>query len=114
MADIQADARNSGDGVRLVTWADASTADTIFYWKIPETMGAMANVQVVGTFGGATVTLAGSNDKTNWVTLKDLAGDDISLTASGMVDFTTAALFVKPVVSGGSGDDVTISLVVRG
>jgi hypothetical protein len=71
-------------------------------------------VQVTGTFGGATITLQVSNDGTNYVTLKDSTGTDISLTAAGMREFSTAALYLKPTSTDGTDDNVTVTVVLRG
>jgi hypothetical protein len=48
------------------------------------------------------------------VTLKDSAGTDISLTAAGMREFSTAALYLKPTSSGGTSDNVTVTVILRG
>jgi P pilus assembly chaperone PapD len=71
-------------------------------------------VQITGTFGGATIALQVSNDGTNYVTLKDGSGSDISLTSAGMREFSTAALYLKPTSSGGTADNVTVTVVLRG
>jgi hypothetical protein len=95
-------------------WTDYSTADTSTPIKVQNMQGLAGSVQVTGTFGGATITLQGSNDGTNYVTLKDSAGTAISFTAAGMAEFSTAALFVKPTSSGGTADNVTVTVILRG
>jgi len=95
-------------------WTDYSTADTSTPIKVQNMQGLAGSVQVTGTFGGATITLQGSNDGTNFVTLKDSAGTAISVTAAGMAEFSTAALFIKPTSSGGTSDDVTVTVILRG
>lgn len=94
---------------RQVKWEGIANGDTIPALQVPTTEGAIGSVQMTGTFGAA-VTLAGSNDGTNFVTLKDTAGNDISLTAAGLVDFSTAALYIKPVEAGVTDVDVTVIL----
>jgi P pilus assembly chaperone PapD len=71
-------------------------------------------VQVTGTFGGATIALQVSNDGTNYATLKDGTGTTITFTSAGMAEFSTAALYIKPSSSGGTADDVTVTVVLRG
>jgi hypothetical protein len=95
-------------------WTDYSTADTSTPIKVQNMQGLAGSVQVTGTFGGATITLQGSNDGTNFVTLKDSAGTAISVTAAGMAEFSTAALYLKPTSTGGTADNVTVTLILRG
>ena len=97
-------------------WNDMATGDTIDAMKSPG-VGAgalLACAQIAGTFGGATVTLTGSNDGVNFHTLKDVGGSDITMTAAGMAEFSTAALYLKPAISGGAGDSVTVTVAMRG
>lgn len=114
MATIQFVAKMPTEKCLSAAWVGLSTGDTASPLTIGGTKGAVGAVQVAGTFGGATVTLEVSNDGANWVTLKDLSGNDISLTADGLVDFSTGALQMRPAISGGSGDDVTVTVVLRG
>jgi hypothetical protein len=95
-------------------WTDYSTADTSTPIKVQNMQGLAGSVQVTGTFGGATITLQGSNDGTNFVTLKDSAGTAISVTAAGMAEFSTAALYLKPTSTGGTADNVTVTVILRG
>jgi hypothetical protein len=95
-------------------WTDYSTADTSTPIKVQNMQGLAGSVQVTGTFGSATITLQASNDGTNYVTLKDSAGTAISLTAAGMAEFSTAALYLKPTSTGGTADNVTVTVILRG
>ena len=95
-------------------WTDYSTADTSTPIKVQNMQGLAGSVQVTGTFGSATITLQVSNDGTNYVTLKDSAGADISLTSAGMREFSTAALYLKPTSSGGTADNVVVTVILRG
>lgn len=114
MATIQFDAAMPGHKCLTAAWEGLSTGDTASPLTIDGTMGAIGSVQVTGTFGGATVVLQVSNDGTNWVTIKSLLGLDVSLTAAGLVEFSTGALFLRPAISGGTGDDVDVTVVLRG
>lgn len=67
----------------------------------------------VGTFGGATVTLQGSLDGTNWATLTDAQGNAISVTSAALEAVTELVRYIRPVVTGGSGTDVTVLLLMR-
>ena len=95
-------------------WTNYSTADTAAPVKVQNMQGLAGSVQVTGTFGGATVALQVSNDGTNYSTLKDGTGVAIAFTSAGTAEFSTAALFVKPTSSGGTSDDVTVTVVLRG
>ena len=95
-------------------WTDYSTADTATPIKLQNMQGLAGSVQVTGTFGGATITLQVSNDGTNYTTLSDSTAAAISLTAAGMREFSTAALWLKPTSSGGTADNVTVTVVLRG
>lgn len=95
-------------------WTDLSTADTAAPVKIQNMQGLAGSAQVTGTFGGATIALQASNDGTNYVTMKDSTGTAITFTAAGMAEFSTAALFIKPASSGGTDDNVTVTIVLRG
>jgi hypothetical protein len=77
--------------------------------------GARGAVQISGSFGTApTVTLQGSNDGTNWYTLKNVHGTDISVTAAALHEFNSSALYIKPGFTGGSGYTINITCVIRG
>ena len=95
-------------------WTNYSTADDAVPVKIQNMQGLAGSVQVTGTFGGATIALQVSNNGTNYVTLKDGTGTNITFTAAGMAEFSTAALYIKPTSSGGTADDVTVTVVLRG
>lgn len=97
-----------------IAWADVATGDTIVAYEISEQAGLAGAVQFAGTFGGATVTLTGSNDGTNFVTLTDQVGTDISVTVAGLIEFSTACRYIKPGISGGTGDAVDVTVVLRG
>jgi len=72
------------DGSTSYRWTDYSTADTSSPSRLQNMDGLAGAVQVTGTFGGATIALQVSNDGTNFVTLKDGTGSDITFTAAGM------------------------------
>jgi hypothetical protein len=95
-------------------WTDYSTADDAAPVKVQNMQGLAGAIQVTGTFGGATIALQVSNNGTNYVTLKNSLGEDVSFTAAGMAEFSTAAMFLKPTSSGGTEDNVTVTVVLRG
>lgn len=87
---------DSGDAFALADFADKS-------------------VQVAGTFGtGGTVVLQGSNDNTNWATLTDPQGSNLSFTAAGLKAVGPATLYVRPAVTGGDGTtSLTVTLFAK-
>lgn len=79
-------------------------------------------VQVTGTFGGATVTIQGSNDPTAtdaspptaWFTLTDQTGGALVFTAAGGRLIVEATRWIRPLVTGGDGTtSVTADVVAR-
>ena len=56
----------------------------------------------------ATVVLQGSNDGITYATLKDPSGANLSFTAAGYAEFSSGAAFIKPSISGGTGDSLNI------
>lgn len=109
MATITAVVEGRG-GTALVTWETLTSSDVGSAYAPLDTSGAVACVQMTGTFGAAVV-MQGSNDGTNWFTLKDMSGNDVSLTAAGLVDFSTAAQYIRP--SAGAVTDVDVILSVK-
>ena len=115
MADISP-VKSIVDGVATLRWDDVSTStDTPLKFAITDQWGLAGCVQAVGTLGGATIALEMSNDGTNWASIKDLQGTTIALTAATQIsEFTCSAAYIRPSVSGGTGDNVDISVVLRG
>lgn len=101
-------------GIPRVAWAGIVTNDTINPFTIQGRSGLAASVQIDGTFGGATVTFAGSNDGVTYTTLKDVHGNNISMTSAGLAQFSTACPYVKPVVTSGSGNSINVMATFRG
>lgn len=61
-------------------------------------------VQVVGTFGaGGTIVWEGSNDGTNYVTLKDSFNVATSFTAAGIATVIDVPRYCRPRVTAGDG-----------
>lgn len=79
------------------------------------TEGRNLSVQVTGTFAGATVAMQGSNDGANWVALNDQAvpGNPCSFTSAGLKGVLQMPKYIKPVVSGGAGTGLIVTLFNR-
>ena len=97
-----------------VIWETVKNDDTATALPISEQWGLAASVQASGTFNSGSVTMQHSNDGTNWFTAKDLQGNDISLTADGIAEFSLSSAYIRPAISGGGTDDVDVIVVFRG
>lgn len=77
-------ANDDGEPVRLAVYSDRA-------------------VQVTGTFGGATVTIGGSNDGVTYHALTDTSGSSLSLTTDALKQIVELPIFLKPRIFGGDG-----------
>lgn len=100
------------DAVRLL-WTPIATVDTLTGISIGGSSTIRGSVQFSGTFGAATVKLQVSNDGTTYFDMKDISGTTISATAAGHFEFQTAAVYLRPAISGGTGDAVTVTVSLR-
>ena len=90
------------DDSSLISWTGLLNGDD----GAPIQYGAFADrsVQFVGTFGaGGTIVLEGSNDGTNYVTLTDPQGNNISKNAASIEMVAEATRFIRPRVTAGDG-----------
>lgn len=101
-------------GIPVVKWEAANSTDGASAYALNGRLGLSAAIQVVGTFGGATVKLQVSVDGVTYYDLSDTAGNPISATAAGIFEFSTSAVYIKPDISGGTGDDLDIFVALRG
>jgi len=100
----------------VATWTalDSTDSDGTAY-EPSRTRPLAGTIQATGTFDSATVVLQGSNDGTNWEDLKDALGANISLTAAGYAEFSTAFLYLRPSTSGGgASQDIDVIICARG
>lgn len=109
MSTIQLTKTPSGNTRTIIaTWANLANGDDGEPIKFSQY--ADKSVQVIGTFGvGGTLLLEGSNNGTDWGTLTDPQGNNLSFATAKIEMVTEATLFVRPRVSAG---DVTTSLTV--
>lgn len=61
------------------------------------------SIQVAGTFGGASVTIGGSNDGETYHALTDPNGQALTLTSAALRAIVELPIFLKPRVFGGDG-----------
>lgn len=100
-------------GGATVTWSGMVTGDTITSHEPNSTRAVAGCVTFTGTFGGTTASLQGSNDGTNWFNLLQ-NGTAIAATAAAGIDFSTAARYIRPALTGGTGNSVTAIVMLRG
>lgn len=94
-------------------WTGIATGDTINALKLSGTGARRGAVQISGDFGGATVKIQTSNDGTNFYDIKDIHNAAVSTTAAAIFEITSAALYIKPAISGGTADAVNVTLYMR-
>lgn len=85
---------DDGEPVRLAVYSDRS-------------------IQLIGTFGGASVTIGGSNDGINYHALNDTSGSPLTLTDAALKQIVELPVFIKPRVFGGDGT-TSIKVVLAG
>ena len=102
-------------GVKLYTYDNLDTLDTAPSNILCEGTSPIAGfIQAIGTFGSGTVKLQGSNDNVNWVSINDVTGVVIGLTAAGGKEFTCSCVYLRPLITGGTADDVDVFISLRG
>jgi hypothetical protein len=105
--------RNTVNGAILLTWEALGNADVGGAHAVP--FAADTTVQVIGTFGGATVKLQGSNNGADWFDLTKKGGTSAaSVTAAGGFAVNEMPAFIRPSTSGGTGTDVDVIVCVHG
>ena len=102
------------DGVPSVRWTGIAAGDTCTPYLVRNRYGFVGSIQISGTFGGATVTLEQSNDGVTYFPATDTLGSAISATAGEMSEMSLAAVYLKPVITGGSGGSISVIIVFRG
>lgn len=112
MATITPTKSEKGPFHQVFKWTPVTESDTCAAVKLERPYHAYG-VQVTGTFGGATVSLHGSIDGTNYVALTDASGSAISLTSAGINGSgRDLVLYMKPVTASGLSSSVTVSVMV--
>lgn len=103
----------AGGNVVKYAWAGLTDGDTGDVVDLMGLSGLSCSVQITAATGGA-VTMQVGLDGTNWETMKDTGGNDVTAAAGATAyfDVSTAALYVQPI--GGAGlTDGAVMMVVR-
>lgn len=87
--------------VAVTTWAPLAADDDGAAVRLA--VYSDRSVQVSGVFGGASVTLGGSNDGETYHALTDTSGEPITLTVGALKTVVELPVYVKPRVFGGDG-----------
>lgn len=95
--------RGPNGEVLVATWAALANTDTGAPLANLEHYGEKS-FQLTGTLGAAgACTIEGSNDGTNWATLKDKQGVAMVLVALGFSSTQDRPLYVRPNITAGDG-----------
>ncbi len=102
-----------GDGSTLqIIWTPVTEADTCAPVEFPECSDK--SIQVLGTFGGASVALNGSNNNgTTFAPLSDPGGTVIAITSAKIKAVLENTQQIQPVASGGTSQSLTIAMLVH-
>lgn len=104
--------RNSISGAIILSWTALGNADDGAAYSLP--FAADITAQMIGTFGGATVKLQGSNDGTNWFDLTKRGGTSaLSVTAAGGGSANENPAYIRPITSGGTGTNVSVIVAIH-
>lgn len=103
-----------GDGSSiLLVWTPLTEADTCRAVALPA--HSDKSVHASGTFGGASVSVQGSNNSgASFVALNDAAtGTPVAITAEAIKAVLENTQQIKPVAAGGAAQILTISMLVH-
>ncbi|NDD53283.1 hypothetical protein EBZ39_05315 [bacterium] len=104
--------RNKINGAILITWEALGNADDGAGYPLP--FAADITAQFIGTFGGATVKLQGSNDGVNWHPLTKRGGTaDMSFTSAALHTANENPAYIRPITSGGTGTDIDVIVAIH-
>jgi hypothetical protein len=107
MATITADKTIREGGVKKVIWETMGNDDTGTSISLADHPDK--TVDFIGTFGGATVILQGSQDDATWSTMVDSGGTALSFTAASTLKLIRDnPFFIRAKTSGGSGTDIDV------
>lgn len=99
-------------GVILVKWTGLANGDTGSPYRAPNYNDK--SVQVNNTFGtGGSVTVQGSNDSSNYDSLRATDGNVLTFSASGLEQVLENPVLMRPNVTAGDGStNINVSLLL--
>jgi hypothetical protein len=101
-------------GGTVATWAGITAGEEcehVSYSGAPD-----RTVQVVGTFGGASVSVDGTleDEPANWLPLTDPQGNSLSIAVARIEAVTELVRYIKPTLHGGDGTTLlTVHILMR-
>lgn len=110
MAAIPAVTTQIGKRQLKITWASVTENDTFAATQCGS-LYTDRTVQVVGTFGSATVLIKGSHAGSTYFTLSMPAGS-ASFTDAGGGVLNEVTQYLQPTHSGGSSESVTVTIIL--
>lgn len=102
-------------GQKLYTWTGIGTNSATLGDPV-DAVGQRAVIQLpdATNINGRTVTVEGSNDGTNYATLKDEAGNAVSFTAAGIFVVSMLPKYIRPKTTGStSSTGVAIAIATQ-
>ena len=111
MATISQTRSSVAYGIEKLAWTGITQADATDTFQ-PGSRRQIGSLQATGTFTSATLALQGSNDGSNYVTVKDMYGNAASLSAAGTIDFQTHYLTYK-LQGGGTTLSAAATIILR-
>lgn len=109
--------RKDGSAI-MVSWVDGganNSANT--YLPVSYPKHSNKSIQVLGTFGGASVAIQGSNDivgtPTNFASLNDPGGTVIAITSAKIKAVLENTVHIQPVATGGTSQNLTIQMLLQ-
>lgn len=99
-------------GVKVIKFSGITQGDTSP--NIEMHQWADRSVQVAGTFAGATLTVQGSNDGTNWATLNDANGNALDIATAGRIEqILEVTRYCRVTCATSSGANLTATFLLR-
>lgn len=101
----------SSQDVAVTTWAPMAADDD----GEPVRLAVYSDraIQIAGTFGGASITIGGSNDGETYHALTDAQGNTLTLTSAALKAIIELPVYLKPRVFGGDGT-TSLKVVLSG
>ena len=108
---ITTESLGSGD-IQIIKFAGAATGDSSAPFDF--TQWGDVCVQVLGTFGGASLAVEGSNDGgTTWATLNNAQGTAATFSAAAIKQIVERPRSIRVSVTGGAGVNLTAVFCLR-
>lgn len=117
MATITATHAKVAKGVHKVIWLTLTETNTDGSPYGPDEGGPFnpdKTFHCFGTWGGGTLVIQGSNDGVNWLTLTDIHSNAASYTADAIDTIAENPLYIRPLVTAGTGVDLDVILSAHG